>query len=498
MKRDKKFILGKFVFLNVFWAWIAFPVYADGAAYMYDKLNMALRIVRENSQIGFINYENGYEHLVLNVILQSERKGGETPEGMVWIFPVPSKPEDIEIDIMQDFYFPKKGKTVEKILRERLFTLSLITLMSQVYPSFLLLFPIQHIFRNRGIDSEMGLALGSDEQKLGIEVHKRVEKLGLTTELITASDGNAMETYLKDKGLNFPDDAKSIIQSYIGQNFSFVISWASDLERFYLEQTGSKDKNKIHRGEDYLYIEHPLQVFIKFKTDKIFFPMKLTRVYKDLTIPIKIYIRGFVIPDIGNMKIVPDTDYFINPGRYKVPSEYTSFYGGVKTIKNMTVTRVSISNRAEYFTEDLYFNKGAPPRVMLIQRMTFWAFPIYAVIFILVSCICSLFAGFITIPKKVRPTYRKLLELGLFNCLTLIGFVIRGNYLIEQKMEELEKQDGEESRDVNKYLMNEYIIKRRFYITFSILFIIFMLIVPYHLYGIYIYPLLEKSLLKPF
>ncbi|MCA1902200.1 MAG: hypothetical protein LDL53_08290 [Candidatus Hydrogenedens sp.] len=501
MRMANKYLLSIFLTLNIFFTGVITHAHADGVAYMYDKyMQYPLRIVRENTQIGYINYENGKEHLILNVVLQSEKKEGETPGGMVWIFPVPSKPEDIEIDVMQDFFFPKKGKTVEELLRERLFTLNLITLMSQVYPSFLLLFPIHDLFRTREINYEEYSDKGFMEQMLGegsVEVHKHVEKLGLTTELITASDGNALETYLKSKGLNFPDYVKNIIQSYIGQKFSFVISWASDLERFYFEQTGSTNQNNIYIGREFLQIEHPLQVFIKFKTDRIYFPLKLTRVYKDLNIPIYIFIKGFVTCDMGKMKIKPQVNYFVNQGKYEVPSEYASFYGP-KTIRNMPVTRIHISDKPSSFIEDLYFNKGAPPEVMLIHRFTFWVFPIYVIVFIAVSCLCSLFAGIIAIPKRVRPECIELLKLGLFNCFTLVGFVLKGNSLLEKKINELYEKDEEGNNEPYKYLTSEYTIKKRFYIAFSILFLIFMFIIPYNVYIIYIHPLLEKQVPKLF
>ena len=52
----------------------------------------------ERQQLCAINYENGYQNMILSVDVD-ELHG----EQAVWIFPVPAKPEETVIDIMKGF-----------------------------------------------------------------------------------------------------------------------------------------------------------------------------------------------------------------------------------------------------------------------------------------------------------------------------------------------------------------------------------------------------------
>ena len=56
--------------------------------------------------------------------------------------------------------------------------------------------------------------------------------MGLTSELITAKHDVALYTYLANKGLELPVESMAVIEGYIGQEYSFVVSWISDVEEF--------------------------------------------------------------------------------------------------------------------------------------------------------------------------------------------------------------------------------------------------------------------------
>src|SRR3989338_4681592 len=58
------------------------------------------RLYMQDSQQAFINYENGVENLFIMVNLRDAIASGEEN---VWIFPVPAKPESIEINNLKGF-----------------------------------------------------------------------------------------------------------------------------------------------------------------------------------------------------------------------------------------------------------------------------------------------------------------------------------------------------------------------------------------------------------
>jgi hypothetical protein len=70
----------------------------------------------------------------------------------------------------------------------------------------------------------------------GVTVYESIEKIGLTTELVSAVNGSSLTEYITSKGLNLPESSKSILDEYTGKEYSFVISWISDIEKFKQEQ----------------------------------------------------------------------------------------------------------------------------------------------------------------------------------------------------------------------------------------------------------------------
>ncbi|MDY6966144.1 MAG: hypothetical protein SVM80_09300 [Halobacteriota archaeon] len=76
---------------------VFFPlVSADGTLLVYDYDMELWGLQDEDQQYCFINYENGFENMLLSVVV-SDFHG----EKAVWIFPVPAKPDETVIDIIK-------------------------------------------------------------------------------------------------------------------------------------------------------------------------------------------------------------------------------------------------------------------------------------------------------------------------------------------------------------------------------------------------------------
>jgi len=84
------FILSSFVFIS--------PVSADGGIVIYDPDMFRWELQDMDQQLCAINYENGFENMLLSVDV-SDLHG----EKAVWIFPVPAKPDKTVIDIIKGF-----------------------------------------------------------------------------------------------------------------------------------------------------------------------------------------------------------------------------------------------------------------------------------------------------------------------------------------------------------------------------------------------------------
>ena len=200
---------------------------ADGGMIIYNPIISDWDIKNIDQQLCAINYENGIENMILSV--KVDGLGGEKA---VWIFPVPAKPDNIVIDIIKDF--PRLwGYNIKDEANEKFSSALLLMQLSQIYPS---LFIGGSIFF-RPMSAEIGAplqTLGGLTRGVsgGVIIHEHVEKMGLTTELITSEKGDVLYDYLKEKELEIPSNFKSILEEYIGQDYSFVISWISDIEEF--------------------------------------------------------------------------------------------------------------------------------------------------------------------------------------------------------------------------------------------------------------------------
>ncbi len=83
-------VLLSFVFIQ--------PVSADGMIHIYDPDMYRWGLVNEDQQLTAINYENGFQNMILSVDV-SEMRG----EKAVWLFPVPAKPDKTVIDVIKGF-----------------------------------------------------------------------------------------------------------------------------------------------------------------------------------------------------------------------------------------------------------------------------------------------------------------------------------------------------------------------------------------------------------
>ncbi|MBW2976448.1 DUF2330 domain-containing protein [Candidatus Woesearchaeota archaeon] len=399
-------------------------VSADGMVHVYDQDMWGL--FDEEQQLCAINYKDGFQHMILTVDTSEELRG----EKAVWIFPVPAEPDKTVINIIKGF--PQlSGHDVEEKADKSISEVFTTMRLTQIYTLPLWIITGGRMGSFRAVDTA-----------LGVTIYESIEKMGLTTELVSASDSLSLKNYLIDKGLNLPEASQSILEEYTGQEYSFVVSWISDIEKF--NQEGISDKTER------ALLGNPIGVFITFPTDSIYYPLKLTSVYGDRKIPIAIYVLDFVKPRLyAGIKSNTQVNYFYGDGvgdseelegffvgYDKRPIKYfQGYYGGVFgkergfLVEGITYTKIKIDSNSEYLKDDLWMEVSTPLKVKFAgffvegyfteKHKLFYGLPF----FILCSCLASLTAGLI-IFKDNKISKLKFVLLGLFNFSTLIGFSI--------------------------------------------------------------------------
>ena len=242
------------------------PVFSDGGMWYYDPQYEDWQLQNEEKQVCAINYEDGIQNMILEVNIP-EING----EKAVWIFPLPAKPDDIEIDISEDFpaFY---GTELEDLKNDKVNESFFVIAASQVYtwPLLLILSTLPGLAGSSGDAQNIYHQKYDELGSLDVTVHEHIEKKGLTTELITAGSGGDFYDYLYYHDLKLPMYSEKLFNEYIGKDYSFVISWLSDPKEF--KRSGS------------------VGVYTSFPTEKIYFPLKLTSVYEEEEIPIFIYI----------------------------------------------------------------------------------------------------------------------------------------------------------------------------------------------------------------
>lgn len=382
-------------------------VAADGVAITQDD-NDRWNLRPENQQLAAINYENGYENLLLSVTLDDTIRGNHT----VWIFPVPAKPEDVSVDVLKGY--PRYGgMSLDRKVKD-VFVFG--SAASAAYATFPASLPIYLMggagsFTTQKAEETVHDATGS------VVVHEHIEKMGLTTELITAQDSASVKGYIARKGFGLPPNAEGILDGYIGKDYSFVISYVANETEFRTRY--QPDGIPIESSDAGL-----IGVFVRFPTDRIYFPLELTSVYDSRTIPILIYAKGFVSPVLDE-KIRPLTEvsYLIDKDYWYSYSsgDLEKFFNYPGDFQPVKYTRIRIAAPSRYFTGDLWMDPAPPIDVRIKDALVTFP-PIWIIpLFILVSMLVSLCAGILVFGNN--PDYRKHLALhGLWNCATMIGF----------------------------------------------------------------------------
>jgi hypothetical protein len=203
-------------------AFLSPSAYADGMAH-YRGPSLAWHVLGEAQQSAVIHYHDGREAMLLAIDMGIDIRGSET----VWIFPIPSGPDKVVIDIHRgESRF--LGNEVTSQFKETLLRWGGIMAAVSVFPVSgpFVLFDSSYVQMPSG-----SLSLGGSEREqgsVGIVIHERIAKMGLTTELITTKDPEALARYLSGKGLNLPKPSMAILDWYVGKEYSFVVSFTDN------------------------------------------------------------------------------------------------------------------------------------------------------------------------------------------------------------------------------------------------------------------------------
>ena len=441
-------------------------VSADGMIHIRE--DNLWKLQSETQQLAAINYEDGFENLLISIDMDDETQGDRA----IWIFPVPVNADDVAIDIVKEF--PRfGGDNIDSEFKDFLQRTPLLMAGYSLFPiSIPIVFWYAMMMPMIKEQTVGGARFGKDFAD--VVVHERIQEAGLTTELITSTHGNTLKAYLTLKGFSLPLEAKEILEHYVSEDHTFVISYIDDLETFKREaQTTMNYPSYYRRGIDFQPM-YSLAVSVKFPTDKIYFPLKPTSIYGSETIPIALYVVGHVTPELyPKISQQAEVDYY-SQRYYGVTDEQKNFFNGKDYVSGLKYTKIQLTAPSKYFEDDLWIDDAAPVSVGIKNGLSQNPWPVGIILFIIFSMLSSLVAGIIIFKQDLSK--KKLLLFGLWNLLTFIGFLVATIVTKTKKLSpELEKKIKQEKVRVG---VRDY---RK--VWFVVLFYVFFLVLTGLFFG---------------
>jgi hypothetical protein len=368
-------------------------------------------LTKEHTQFGLVNLENGLQQMIIAINIDAnELRHGDRA---VWLFPVPSAPQNVSIEMLPEV--PSlQGERLSKMVEDSLGTDLLMVCSSQIYP---LLFVLPFLAGTSVTYSLLPkIGMGYNE----VDVYEHLEKFGMTTEVIGTESSSLLDAYLQGKDLSLPAIAEPAIETYIGENFSFVLSWISDTEQFI-------GNNTAQRGDDgNLY--YTLGVWISFPSEKVFYPLRLTSVYGEDAPPMLLQVMGFVSQGWGahsnnfhaRMECYVSRPALVNDSLAGFFNVQPPEIRGALVLENLRFTEIMLTTSANGLSDDLTLDASPPARAGLALFVIDHSWVLALLIFILSSMLASLLAGMICFRHR-HPAKTKFALFGLFNFLTIIG-----------------------------------------------------------------------------
>ncbi|MEW6042513.1 MAG: hypothetical protein AB1633_13425, partial [Elusimicrobiota bacterium] len=355
----------------------------------------------ESNQQAFINYTNGLQKMIISVGLE-----GKNRNGIIWLFPVPSNPEEVVIDVVKSLP-GLRGEEISIKAKSNLGDILKFLQVTQIYTIPFIFPQILDLYETRGFvtsAAQEGIGMGI-EPGIDVIIYEHLEKEGITSEIITAKTAAGLYEYLKGKGLKIESGSIPVLEHYIGKEYSFVVSWISPSKNIISEQRG---------------------IFVRFPTKNIYFPMLPTSVYGSETVPITIRVINHVSPKIfKNIKNYTEIGYYIDNYVY-FDDQLKNFYRGKN--QDIKYTKIDINAPSEFLTEDLWISNFSPIKT---YYSTFVAkYPAISAILLLIisSLITGILAGKIAFPT-LSKNISKLGFIGLSNCLSILGLLITTTFI---------------------------------------------------------------------
>ncbi|GMU83488.1 MAG: hypothetical protein AMXMBFR47_33580 [Planctomycetota bacterium] len=361
-----------------------------------------LRPVAEKEQVAAIAHADGVQRMVVTTAFDLEEK-----ERAVWLLPVPGTGDAVKIEVWDYFPIPDGTDPVAEAHQKMsaLFSgiraFSAITIPFELMPSF---------SSSRGFASAL--------------VHSQVEKFGVHAETITATSIAALAEHLSANEVSVDPSTLATLEPYVDGRHVIIAVWVASAETVRKEFGSEIDEHM----PAFLRDRRPC-IYAEFPSDQPFFPMRPTRAYGDVTVPLRLFVTGLVRPSVGpdlldafKMRVVIRDADEDSPRRPVKKTKATAVKDPPALFRPSDAREMTIITAdlpATAFTDDLRFEPHAPAsyvRARIVSNGAVFAwFPLVA----LFSYLAAGIAGVVMFGR-----WRKTAPLGLYLFATFFGLAL--------------------------------------------------------------------------
>lgn len=347
--------------------------------------------VEEGTQVALINYRHGVEKMIIKVTTVKPARD------VFWLLPIPAPPDDVKVEIITSFPH-LYGTDVFFLAKDDLRTVNYFLIGSQIYPLPFIATPKRKPFYEPPLSPG---AMGPPAKGPSVVVHEHIEKGGITAEKITAKDGKALYQYLRNQGLNIAENSIPILNHYIGQDYTFIVSWISSISSEESSTTGG--------------------IYLTFPSSRIYYPLKPTSVYGAKGVEVSLYLIGYYQPFLEEGRRL-NTYVSWEVGRFLGSERRMADFLPTEHWWKTRFTYISLSAPAKEFTSDLWIEPRPFGKAHYADFITTYSFPIGLFIYLISSLSAGYIAGFVAL-KRFRNAPMNYIYLALANCASLAGLI---------------------------------------------------------------------------
>jgi len=335
-------------------------------------------VQEQSGQQAYIDYRGGVERLLIDVSA-AKPKG----RGMLLIFPVPAKPEDVFVRALRAAPEPRGREVVSRARSAaertiRALILSQVQILPQLKMTSVKWSELYFgLFSGFGSPGRLDPAQGLDDAGVPAAA-SGAARGGAPGEVVAAGSADDLSRYLGAKGFKGKAARIKELDRYIGQGYCFVASWM-----------GPAEEGPLRRG-----------LLVSFPADRIFFP--LLPLSAD---PATIRVSGFVTPVLD-------------------PALRGHSKTGYYSRRGLRYTKIELDAPARLLSGDIWMEAKAPA---LVRRCAFLArrpLELGFAFLIAGSLAAGLLLGWLVFEQWRNPKgVLKMGALALSNCFGGIGLL---------------------------------------------------------------------------